>query len=476
MIGDPNEAYLTAATGVLGSMLVDSGCVGPLLPELRADMFLDPGQRTVFEAVCDLFREGRPIDGITVAERMGADAERRRWLAGLIENTPTAANAEEYARLLRDASAVLCLRDLGFRLQTVRTEDDARDLIDQAQTLLIRRPGVEALTFAQAYEDFFRRHAEEGGVEILPWAVPRMGELVQAEPGDVIVLGAYPGTGKTAFALQCAARWGEGRSVGYYSFESERHRLYDRHVARAAGIDAGRIARKALTDEDCEAFARLRRPLAGPDVTLIEAAGMSASDVVRHAQSKRYRVIVVDHAQKVRGEARSRGRESEYDRVSGVSDALQSFAVRSGTAVLLLSQLNRPEKVRYAYKDREGRRRAATVTPPPTLSSLRASGQLEQDADIVFLLWREDEDDPGDDTRILKVAKNRHGRPLGKMRLSFDGAHQSFAYLETRREAPQTGIGPRTAQETRGAREVREAQETQESIFTDAPDDGDLPF
>ena len=467
---DPGSVASDAANAVLGAMLIDPACIGPVLAALGNQDFPYSAQRVVFQAIRALFRQGGPVDAVLVAGKLAeAGFDRRDYLAQLIETTPTSANVLAYAQQLKSASTVLRLRDVGMRLANARTADEAGALLDEANRLRVQKPGVREVTFSQAYEQFFDRHDGETAVTSLTWDIAQLNDVLQVQPGHLVVLGAYPGVGKTAFALQNAVGFTKLGPVGYYSFESTSGQIYDRHVARTALLDAGKIKKNQLTESEYAEILELKPQLAGPPVTLIDAAGMTAEDVTAHAQARHFRTVIVDYIQKVRGAAASqyRGRvPTEYERVTAASSAFQNFAVQTETAVVLLSQMTRPAKVTQKYKDPEKGWQVMSLTPPPTLSSLRASGQLEQDADVVLLMWRED-DESKTSPRVLQIAKNRHGEAMDKVRLEFDGAHMQFRRIEARYTPPRSGKGKSVAPEDSG----------QTELWAELPDSGaDLPF
>lgn len=435
---DPGTAASDAAVAVLGSMLKDETCIGPVLAELGDEDFPYPQQRAVFQAIRALFRAGGPVDAVLVGAKLyEAGVDAREYMAQCMDATPTSAAVHEYAAALKKAATVLRLRDAGFRLANARTVEEINAILDEANRLRVQRPGVRAVTFAEAYEQFFDRHDGETAVPSLTWAIPQLNGVVQVQRGHLVVLGAYPGVGKTAFALQNAVSFAKLGAVGYYSCESTAGQLYDRHVARTALLDAGKIKKNQLTEADYVELADLRSQLAGPPITLVDASGMTAEDVAADAQARHLKTVIVDYVQKVRGGAAPyRGRvPTEYERVTAASSAFQEFAVRTGTVVFLLSQMTRPAKVSQRYKDADGQWQVRSLTPPPSLSSLRSSGQLEQDADVVLLMWREN-DDSKTSPRILQIAKNRHGEALDKVRLAFDGAHMTFSRMEARYVPP----------------------------------------
>lgn len=430
-----SQSLMDAQVGVLGSMLIDESCVGLVLSQISERDFVSAQYRMIFQAVKALFREGLPTTPIAVREKLGGEPGDKlsELLAGIMDVTATAANVDGYLQMLREKSLLLRLQSQGTALQNAGDLDAAFRALDRAMELRVGRPDLHALTFAQGYEQFFDRHGEETPVEHLDWAILQLNEVLKAELGNIVIIGAYPGDGKTALALQCAARFGKKHNVGYFSFESKASRLYDRHVAREALISSAAINANKLTEEDFKTIISLRDKLAGTRVTIIDAVGMTAADITAYSQAKHFDVIFVDYIQQV--EQPAGGPMKDFERVTYVSRELQKFAVRTDTAVISLSQLSRPDKVKIKYKGDDGEWHVRSITPPPTIGDLRSSGQIEQDADIILLMWREDYDIK-DSPRIIQVAKNRNGEALDKVRCRFDGEHQTFSRIEPRPEPP----------------------------------------
>lgn len=446
-----------AAAAVIGSMLIDPSCVGPVLQRVGDRDFYDKGLLLIFQTVRGLFMERRPVDAVTVSERLkAAGHDLSATIAGCVEATPTSASVLAYVDALRQSATLARLRDAGARLFNAASMEEAVEIINEANALRVEKRGVRKDSFRALYENFLERHDPESAAPSLPWDIDALNRDLRCQLGHQIVLGAYPGVGKTSFALQMAARMGRDVPVGYYSFESNRQALYDRHVARTALVDGIRIRDNALTEEDRQEISGLREQLAGPDVTIIDAAGMTVDDVLADALASHYWIIYVDYVQSVDVPQRNRRyTPSEYERVTEVSRKTASFAAETGTTVVLLSQFSRPEK------SKKGK------TPEPTLSSLRSTGQLEQDADAVMLMWREDDEDP-DSVRRLKIAKNRHGPSGGFLRLDFDGAHQAFRQIANRYAAASYG--------TKSYGTAAQRADGGQMGIPEMDDDSDLPF
>lgn len=415
-----SERALEAQQAVLGSMLIDPECVSMVLSRLRAEDFLSKPCQTVFVTIQGLFRAGRSVDPITVRESLGADWND--FLVQLLDITPTAANVEEYIDLLREKATLFRLQSLGQELTGADTLEGAQAILDQAVGLRVEKPGVQAMTFAEGYEKFFDRHDGESQPQYLHWGVPVLDERLFAEPGDMVVIGGYPSDGKTALALQFAAGIGRAHRVGFFSYESTKDKLFDRYIANAAAMDYNRIKRNELTEADYRDLMQLQGKLTAPQVTLIDAAGMTVLDIQAYAQAHHFDVVVVDYLQKIPAVRGFNG--SEFDRVTLSSNGLQQFGRVTETTIIALSQLSRPGK------DRSG------DILPPTMQDLRSSGQIEQDADIILLLYR-DAPDEKDSDRILKIAKNKEGEALDWIRFAFDGALQTFSRRARDSTTPQ---------------------------------------
>lgn len=408
------EQLLDGQVGVLGCMLKWPDFVPMVLQQVRADDFTSPAYRTVYQAVSALFRDGQPVDAITVREKLGGCVgdEWSTMLLQLMDLTPTAANLDSYIDRLRESAMLFRLQDIGSQLHGAVDLDEARGILDKAMQMQVGRPSVQAITMADGYERFLDRMANGQPRPHLDWGIHELTKVVKAHPGDMIVLGGYPSDGKTALALQFADKIAQTKRVGYFSFESDKDQLFERHVSRVAMISSKAISDNSLTEDDYKELIQLQSRLTEPQLTIIDAVGMTAMDIEAYSQSHHYDAVVVDYLQKV--ETGGKRRMEEYDRVTEVSGQLQKFGRRTNTNVLALSQLSRPKE--------KGKK------SPPTMSDLRSSGQIEQDADIIFLLYRE-EQDVKDSNRILFVAKNRNGEALDKVKLRFDGDRQTFSRI-----------------------------------------------
>lgn len=400
------ESMMSSAVGVLGSMLIDERAIGPMLMAVSEDDFHVPEQKRIYRAIRELFSEGSSVDAILVNERLGG--KYNEYLANILNATPTAANADAYARELRRSSRLWQLKEIGEAIGAADNEEDIRALIDKANLLFCERGDVRRVTMEQAFREFFQRKAGQDE-DFLRWGFGDLDEQLHVGKGDMIVIGGYPSAGKTAFSLQLAFHIARTKRVGFFSYETAADKLYDRAVACQTHTSFSKIMRNKLDVEDYARIKDSREVLTAPAMELLETSGMTVSGIGAYAMAHHYDVIIIDYLQKIPGAKAT----DEFQRVSQVSNDLQQLGRRTGKTIVALSQLSRPEK-----------RKDGSI-PPPTLSSLRQSGQIEQDADAVLLLYKEN---PTyyQSKRVLDIAKNKDGIAGLGMLLDFDGDTQRF--------------------------------------------------
>ncbi len=441
------ELAMEAQVNVLGAMLIDPEAVGPLLHRLTAEDFIEGRYRNIFQAIKRLRGQGKDPDPLMVNDALGGNC--RQILAELMEVTPTSANAEEYAAILHRAALQYRLSELGEQLAEAAASglDEARAVADKITALACEKPGVRIMDLRQCYEEFLDRHSEGKRPAYFTWGIPALDERIYVEPGDFIVLGGYPSAGKTALALQMAFHIAEKKRVGYFYYENNDKKLFDRLVSLKTKISFGKIKRFDLREEDFGQIVSVQNALTAPSLEFVDASGMTAADVRALALGRRYELVAVDYLQKIPG---SRGRRglNDFERVSEVSEDLQSLGRQTGTAVLALSQLTRPEKGK---------------APEPGMHSFRQSGQIEQDADVALLLYKEAGKDPKT-ARVLKIGKNKEGEANLAMRMYFDGDTQTFSR-----------VFPAPQKDDPGKRRQK-AQASFWDGWQELPDDGDNPF
>lgn len=433
---------------IVGTMLLSEGTIGETLQVLSPSDFTLTGARLLFQAMGKLFLAGRPTDELSVVLEAGDDC---RPVADLILDNrlwTTDEGLAHYRDELRERSRLRQLRELGGRLSQADTAAGAEAIVAQLSGALASRRETRVVSIQDAVADFVARL--ERRPVYLPWGMKRLDEELFAEPGDFIILGGYSSSGKTLLSIQFALLMAQTYRVGYFSLETSDRKLIDRTMANHARVSLKKIKRRALDQKDYDLIASSATELAKLDLTVVDASGMSVQDIQAISLQQRFQIVFVDYLQIIRADV-----ADLRQRVTQISIDLHTLAQTHGITVIALAQLSRPEKTQSRPK-------------PPTVQSLRESSQLENDADIVMLLYPEDPDDNGSN-RILKIGKNKEGEKL-KLELVFDGATQTLT--------PASGdkaIMQKLANEGRKARQ-HHRQEALEGFREITDGEEDLPF
>lgn len=448
---------LMAEQAVLGSLLIDPDCVGAVLAKVREEDFLAETNREIFRAIRSLFRAGEPVDGFTVRGKLGDD--HGAYLLQLMEATPTSANVLEYASIMHDQSALQRARDLCTEILEAPTLDAARPLIAKLTGSLDESAKLDIWTMRDVLEHFQRRQTDpEAKAEYVGVGIKAVDEGSFTELGDVMVIGGEPSSGKTAFGLLAAYHMAARYRVGFFSLETRNEKLADRLIAGNLGIDFEKIKRGTMGEADWRRFAEGSSVFLQRDLHLIPCSGMTASGVQAISRACGFQVVFVDYAQLLRPEVSDR--MGSAAQMADISRSLHQFAQSSGTLVVELLQFAKPES--------KGKWRE------PSMFDLKETGQWEQDADIVLLLYSPN---PASDfdpttTRMLKVAKNKEGR-RGVWPLYFDGAHQRFTPMAG---ADGKAIQRKLYEAGRAAKAKRKTQVPGQQDFNEIRPNGDEPF
>lgn len=436
---------LTIQYGILGHMLVYPEHVGEMMTRLTAEDFDAAPTRGLFEAVSRLHFAGDPIDPVTASRAAGEGYE------AAVEEAlnHTASDGLYYCRLLREGTQLRKLRLCAEELAAAETMEAAGKAIDRLNSLATIRQRVEAVTAHEAAADFIRRMSREAKPEYLSLGMPELDRLLFIEPGDFVLVGGYASSGKTLLSLQFALALAKKYRVGYFSMETSPRKLTDRLIAYLAQVPLSAIKDCCLDTEQARRATQAARTLDKLPLELIHAGGMSVRDIQAVTLNKRYQVIFADYLQIIAAQGKTR-----YEQVTGVSIGLHTLAQSHDVAVFALAQLSRPEKT-------EGK-----MLLPPSMSSFRESGQLEQDADVAMLLWPSDPND-NKSARKLKIAKNKDGG-RDVFDLDFNGATQTLSISPT-------GGKPAAAHYAAAGRRAKQ-RGAQQSIFQPVAENGPTPF
>ena len=460
---DRLDHQLDAERGVIGSLLIDESLVREMVSVVDAQDFLNPANRLIFQAARQLFRDGKPVDALTIRDRVGS--QYSDYMTQLMEITPTSANWREYAALMHSQATTQRIKNLAqYILEHAVTLDDCRQPCADMAQLLVDGRRIDAWTMREMMEDFFRAQDPDAPLpEYVTYGLDVLDQRNYTELGDVVMIGGYPSDGKTALALMMAYHMAARYKVGFFSLETDKRKVRDRMVASVAQIDFDAIKRRTLTESDWAGLAAKSTDMSKRDLTVLRAAGMTVADIQSASQAYGFQVVVIDYVQLITPEVSRRAPRSEQ--MADVSRALHTFAQSSETLVIELAQLTRQE--RGSWRE-------------PDMHDLKESGQFEQDADIIFLLYRPS---PSDDTldqeknRILKIAKYKEG-PRGRWPLYFDGPKQTFSVMS---EADGKAVLRQLVNAGKKAKSKNRAEATGQQTMSEfqelsAEEAGDIPF
>lgn len=462
-MADLDRAY-QAQISVIGSMLIDERCVPLVLSKLTPDDFVDGTCKATFTAIRKLALEGRPVDPVTVVDAMQGGDRYVSWAQEAMELTPTAANVEEYIPMVRRAARRRRILELSEKLPLA--DDEALEaLVRKMYASLSTADRMPRMTGPDLAKDFMERMGSEDKPKYLSWGVPTADRATYAELGDMILLGGYASSGKTLLSLHMAmAQAKVGYKVGYYSLETKPEKMADRMFASLAKVPLGKIKSRQFSGDEWGRFAESANLVATVcPFDVIRAAGSTVDDITADAVGHGYQVVYVDYVQLVKAAG---VRDSDrYAVVSAVSQGFKTFSQSTNTAVVALAQLSRPDKAGDRRTETREKRLA-----PPTMHSFRDSGQLEQDADVAFLIYPSDPND-NNSSRVFKIAKNKEG-PRPKVELAFRGDIQTMVELEPKEDHSVAAQLNAQGRAIRQANRARAQQQTFQEVIkgpTDNP-------
>lgn len=405
--GSPQADGAWAEQSVIGSMLIDARCVGLVMAGLTEGDFLLDADRRIFLAYQARFAKNQPMDPVMICEDVApGDGNFRGYILQLMDTTPTAANVAEYIELVKENARTTKGRSIGQEITASLTSEEMGRLFQQGLDLLSDRGRDDEADMAKAILEF--QNFLDRKPDYLPWGFPLLDDNLDVAPGMFVVLGGRPSDGKTALALHMAYAQAERKNVGYFTLEDDRNTLFSRLISSVSGVPLRNILRRSLNERDYQLLADANDEIIRRRLTIIDAAGMTVNDIITRTHADKFDVVFVDYLQMIRPSIRGRG--TRQDEVADISRALADMARNSGIVVVALAQLSRPPQ--------KGKRES------PLMADLKESGQIEQDANVILFIWREDETSSRS-PRHLTLAKNKLGL-LGQWGIIFDGVTQKF--------------------------------------------------
>lgn len=425
---------LEAEMSLLGSLMLDREAVGDIVSIIgRGDVhwFYRPDHRLIFETLVDLYDANQPIDLVILRNELEKrnlleQAGGVEYLVACAESVPTAVNAEHYARIVRDKGL---LRDLISCVSEIAEDaysdsETSTELFDRAEQKLFavteRRVAGHTIPLSELIVelDHIINSEEAGQISGLPTGFSELDELTTGfQPGDMVVVAGRPSMGKTALGLNMAehAAVVEGLPVVFFSLEMSRQQVAQRLLCSRARIDSHKFRKRMLNEEERRFLADVCMELQGAPLFVDDTPGLTPMELRAKARRLKMqhniRAVFVDYLQLMHAP----GHESRQQEISYISRSLKALGRELGIPIVALAQLNRQTEGRTGNQ--------------PRMSDLRESGAIEQDADAVLLIHREEyykRDDPNLKGKAqLIIAKQRNG-PTGEIDLQFD--HQATRF------------------------------------------------
>ena len=433
---------LDAERSVLGAILVENAAINRAQEILKEEDFYREPHRKLFKVMSGLSEKSSAIDPVTVKDELlrrgdldsvGGPA----YIAALLDDVPRSANVEYYAKIVKEKAILRNLIEAGSQIVTTAYDgsEEIEDILDQSERLIFKiaqdqlHQGFVSMKIIadQSLKTIERLAENRQLVTGLPTGFPRLDEYTSGlQASDLVVLAGRPGMGKTALAINIAQHVGmkEGKRVGVFSLEMSREQLFMRLLTGLARVDAHRLRTGRLSKQDWTGLTLALGEVSGAPIFIDDSPGISVLEM--RAKSRRLKMehgldlVVVDYMQLIRGRGRSENRNQE---ISEISRSLKELAKELNLPVIAISQLSR------APEQRGGDRR-------PQLSDLRESGAIEQDADVVMFVYREEVYKQTEENRgraQVIIAKQRNG-PIGTIDLAFLREYTKFEELEWRQE------------------------------------------
>lgn len=424
---------LEAEMSVLGSVLVDPECINLVAEKLRMEDFYHRDHRAVYGAMLSLFNSGKPIDLIQLIEQLKLEGAYdaiggKAYLMQLIDWVPTASRVEEYAAIVSDKANLRSLITASSEIEEIclAGNEEPRTVMDLAEQKIYGvLQGRTHTSFSTVKEvilgefDRLQELAQKGSFQGIATGFRDLDRVLTGlNPGNLYLIAARPGMGKTAFALNIAQNIAKlpSQTVAIFSLEMSKEQLVSRLLSSEAMISTYQLRTGELSEEDWVNLSRAAGVLSAANILLDDTAGINVLEMkAKCRRVKGLSLVIVDYLQLMQGATRSENRVQE---VSAISRALKIMAKELGVPVLCLSQLSRGPESRTDKR--------------PMLSDLRESGAIEQDADVVVFLYRDEVYNPDTEQRNLAeciIAKNRHGA-TNKVYLQWLGEFTRFSTQE----------------------------------------------
>lgn len=419
---------------VLGSVLLDPGCLDEIASTIRSDDFYVPQHRDIYLTLTGMYDAGEQIDLVTFAEKLKEkgiyeSSGRKEYLMRLVDVVPTTLNVKYYAEIVEKKSNLRRLLtacdEISALCYGANTESqDVLDVAEQkiysiAQSRNMREFATAKEVILSTYDRLQRAITDRESVMGRPTGFHTLDKiLIGLGNSDLVLVAGRPGMGKTAFALNLARNvaFDSKKDVAIFSLEMSKEQLISRMLSSEALIDSYKLRTGELSDKDWESLAEAAKDISSANLYLDDTSGITVTEMkAKCRRLKNLGLVVIDYLQLMQSPSKKENRVQE---VADISRSLKIMAKELNVPVVTLSQLSR------APESRPNKR--------PMLSDLRESGAIEQDADVVLFLYRDDYYNPDSEKKNIAeciVSKNRHGA-MGTAELVWNAEFTRFTALE----------------------------------------------
>lgn len=431
----PNN--MEAEQSVIGAMLLDKNAISTASEILRGEDFYKESHRLIFETILELYDKDEPVDLVTLVDSLRGKGILETvggitYLSNLASSVPTTSNVKYYAKIVEDKSTLrkLIMSSSSTIEKCYEASEDVASILDKAekdifdisQKAMVHDFEPMSRILEKGFNEIERMYINKGSITGVPSGFPDLDSKTSGfQKGDLVLIAARPSMGKTAFALNIAqyAAIRNNNSVAIFSLEMSKEQLAYRMLCAEANVDMLKLRTGNLDDDDWVRLAKSAGPLASAKIFIDDTPGISVTEM--RSKCRRLKIehgldmIIVDYLQLLQGRGKSENRQQE---VSDISRSLKTLAKEIDAPVISLSQLSRAPEARSDHR--------------PMLSDLRESGSIEQDADVVCFLYRDEyynkESEKKNIAEVI-ISKQRNG-PTGTVELAFIGKYTKFGTLD----------------------------------------------
>jgi replicative DNA helicase len=435
-----------AEASLLGAILIDSDAIVKIADRLQSTDFYDPKHQRIYEAVTKLYEKHSPIDVLTLADQLRATGfldfvGGAAYLTELTNFVPTAAHVEQYAEIVSQKSMRRRLIKASQDIASLGHDENQNlaELIESAEASLFEvsqkhvKQDITSLEtiLGESFDRLDELHRDKGKIRGVPTGFKDLdGILAGLQKSDLFVLAARPSMGKTALVLNLALNIAVDSKapVLIFSLEMSKEQLVDRMLSRESGVDAWALRTGNLSDSDFEKIGQAMGSLSEAPIYIDDTPGITVSELRTKARREAHQhelgLIIVDYLQLMSGGGKFSSDGNRVQEISEISRGLKGIARELRVPLIALSQLSRSVESRHPQI--------------PQLADLRESGSIEQDADVVAFIYREDYYNPQTERKNITdilIKKHRNG-PTGGVELYFDKEKQRFRSLDTKHSQP----------------------------------------